>query len=249
MIDLKTIKRNKSKPPRMIIYGDRGLGKTTVASKFPSPIFVQTEDGLGVLDVPAFDLAQSYDDIMQALEALATQDHEYKTVVVDSIDWAEPLVWKKTCQRLGVASIEQPGYGKGYVETSSEWRDFVKALTYLRDEKGMIILMLAHSQIIHIEDPTLAPYDSHGLKLHKRASGILEEFADIIGFAAMSFGMLNTSSVFMSTKSPGYITIPVSGIVNLLKLYVFLSRESIMSETNPSYIPARSPRRMSSDTG
>jgi hypothetical protein len=185
MIDLKSIQKNKSKPPRFIIHGESGLGKTTLGSKFPDPVFIQTEDGLGVIDVPAFPLAESYEDVMQALTALATDEHQFKTLVVDSIDWFEPLVWKATCQRLGVSSIEQPGYGKGYVETSFEWRNFVKALTYLRDEKGMIILMIAHSQVVHIDDPTLAPYDSFSLKLHKRAAGILEEFADIIGFAAI----------------------------------------------------------------
>lgn len=184
-IDLKSISKNTPKAPRITIYGSSGIGKTTFAATAPTPIFVITEDGLGDLDVPHFPLATSYDDVLEALATLGKEEHNFKTVVIDSLDWLEPLVWAATCKRLGVSSIEAPGYGKGYVESSTEWREFFKYVTALRDFKGMNVIMLAHGAISRVEDPIHPAYDTHGLKLHKRAAGICEEYSDVVGFAAM----------------------------------------------------------------
>jgi hypothetical protein len=184
MIDLKSISKNSPKPPRITIYGPAGIGKTTFASQAPSPIFIITEDGLGDLEVPKFPLATSFSEVLESLEVLGKENHEFKTVVIDSLDWLEPLVWEATCKRLGVPSIESPGYGKGYVECATEWREFFKYVTALRDFKNMTVVMLAHGSIVRVEDPIHPAYDTHTLKLHKRAAAIAEEFSDIVGFAS-----------------------------------------------------------------
>ena len=77
-------------------------------------MFVLTEDGLGKLQVPHFPLATSYAEVAEALDALLDEDHAYSTVVVDSVDWLEPLIWAEACRRNGWQSIESPGFGKGY---------------------------------------------------------------------------------------------------------------------------------------
>jgi hypothetical protein len=185
MIDLTSISKNSPKPPRCVIYGNAGVGKTTFASTAPSPIFILTEDGLGDLDVPAFPLASSYEDVMDALGTLGREEHQFKTVVLDSLDWFENLVWQATCKRLGVPTIESPGYGRGYVEAGIEWREFFKFATALRDHKGMNVIMIAHGAITRVEDPEHPAYDTHTLKLHKRAAAIAEEYSDIVGYAAL----------------------------------------------------------------
>lgn len=184
MIDLKSISKNTPKPPRITIYGSAGIGKTTFASQAPNPIFIITEDGLGDLEVPKFPLATSFKEVLESLEVLGKENHEFKTVVIDSLDWLEPLVWEATCKRLNVPSIETPGYGKGYVESATEWREFFKYVTALRDYKNMIVVMLAHGSIIRVEDPIHPAYDTHMLKLHKRAGALAEEYSDIVGFAS-----------------------------------------------------------------
>jgi len=138
---------------------------------------------MGSLEVPRFPLIQSYDDLMSALKTLGQQDHDFRTVVIDSLDWLEPLVWAKVCERMDIKSIESAGYGKGYVEAMSEWTNVLDYFTALRDHKGMTVVMLAHSQIKRIEDPLHPPYDSHELKLHARAAAKVREYADVIGFA------------------------------------------------------------------
>ena len=116
-IDLDTvIKGAVHMPPRLIIHGVQGVGKTTLASNAPDPIFIQTEDGMGVLEAPRFPLAHNYEDVHDALMELAQKPHTYKSVVIDSLDWLQPLIWKKVCVDSGYTSIEEPGYGKGYIE-------------------------------------------------------------------------------------------------------------------------------------
>lgn len=195
-ISLASLSRSSTKPPRIIIHGDPGVGKTTFACSAPAPVVIQTEDGLGALDVPAFPLARHYDDVMQALGALYQEPHEFRSLVIDSLDWLEPLVWSKTCESLGVASIEEPGYGKGYVEASRWWRQFFQGLTALRDDKGMVIIMTAHSQIVRVEDPLLPAYDRHDLKLHKRAAALAEEYADCIFFGCLETRMVREKKGF-----------------------------------------------------
>jgi hypothetical protein len=185
MIDLKSISKNSPKSPRITIYGPSGIGKTTFAASAPDPIFILTEDGLGDIEAPHFPLAITFEEVLEALATLGKEEHTFKTVVIDSLDWLEPLVWNATCKRLGVTSIEAPGYGKGYVEASIEWKQFFQYVTALRDFKNMNVIMIAHGAITRVEDPVHPAYDTHGLKLHKRAAAIAEEYSDVVGYTAL----------------------------------------------------------------
>jgi len=200
-IDLTSISKNTQQPQRVVLYGLAGIGKTTFAANAPKPIFVLTEDGLGDLDVPKFPLATSFEEVLEALGALGSGEHDYKTVVIDSLDWLEPLTWDATCRRLGVKSIEEPGYGKGYVENMREWDLFFDYVTALRNTRGMTIIMLAHNAIIRVEDPVHPAYDMHDLKLHKKAAGRVKEFADIIGFATMKTIVTTEKGGFNKTRN------------------------------------------------
>lgn len=183
-ISLESLNRRSSpKPPRIVIYGVHGVGKTTFAANAPAPVVVQTEDGLGTIDVPHFPLAKTYADVMDAFQALYTESHEFQTVVVDSLDWMEPLVWQETCLRNGWDNIEQPGYGKGYIATLAVWREYFEAINALRDDKEMIVIQTAHADIKRFDSPETEPYDRYGIKLHTRASALVQEHADAILFA------------------------------------------------------------------
>jgi hypothetical protein len=183
-ISLASLNRvSAHKPPRILIHGVHGVGKTTFAAGAPDPVFILTEDGLGTLDVAHFPLARTFDQVMQALAALYTEEHGFKTLVVDSVDWLEPLIHAKVCKDQGWSSIEDAGYGKGYVAAVDPWRQYLEGLNALRDDKGMAIVQLAHTDIKRFDSPESEPYDRYIIKLHSKASALLQEHSDIVLFA------------------------------------------------------------------
>ena len=189
---LSTIRRGKSfEPPRIVLYGMEGIGKSTFAANFPNPIFVQTEDGLGQIDCAKFPLAATADDAYRQLDALSKAPNDFQTVVVDSLDWLERLIWDAVCRENKVDSIEQIGYGKGYVLALTVWRRFLDVLTALRAQKK-IVLLLAHAVAEDYADPEI----TGGLKrftprLHKTARSLIAEYADLILLATRKYGAAN----------------------------------------------------------
>ncbi len=171
------------RPPRILMHGVHGVGKTTFAAGADAPVVIMTEDGLGMLKVPHFPLATSYADVVEALDALLSEDHPYHTVVIDSVDWLEPLVWAETCRRNGWASIEAPGFGKGYAEALTVWREYLDRLNTLRDRRGMAVVQIAHTDIKRFDSPEHEPYDRYVIKLQARAAALLQEHCDIVLFA------------------------------------------------------------------
>ena len=169
--------------PRILGYGVAGVGKTTFGAGSDNPVFIITEDGLGKIKVPHFPLARSFDEVMEALAALYSEQHNYKTVVVDSVDWLEPLVWQRACKDNGWRSIEDPGYGRGYIAALDLWRQYLDGLDALRDECGMTVIQLAHADIKRFDSPEHEPYDRYVIKLHSRASALVQEHSDAVLFA------------------------------------------------------------------
>ena len=188
-------------PPRVLLYGPAGVGKTTFGASAPSPIFIQTEDGADVVGADRFPLAQTYADVENAIGTLAKEDHKYATVVVDSLDWLETLIWQRVCQVHKIQSIEELGYGKGYVFALDIWRSFLDGLNFLRTQKQMAVIMLAHSHIKRFEDPASEGYDRYEIKLHRKAGDVVSEAADLIGFATYRTSTKTIDKGFGQKKS------------------------------------------------
>jgi len=198
-------KKAKQKPPRLVLFGGSGVGKTSFAASMNKPIFVCTEDGLGKIEVDHFPLATSFEDVLKNLQSLIDNDNDYKTLVVDSLDWLEPLIWDKACQDNNWKSIEQPGYGKGYVEVLKYWREYIRLLNELR-EKGYTIMQIAHNQIKRFESPEIDAFDRHELKLHRKAADLILEHSDCCFFANFKLG-----TVQVKGKGGNMTTKAVSG--------------------------------------
>lgn len=183
-ISLKQLKKVRSTdPPRTLIYGPQGLGKTTLASEYPNGVFIQIEDGTPAnLELNSFGVLTSYNEVMEAIGALYAEDHGYQTVVLDTLDKFEPLVWRATCEapENNWLNIESPGYGKGYIAADGYWRDFLDGLRALRTERQMNVVLIAHSEIGTFNDPRTSSYSRFDIRLNKRSLGLVCDEMDLI---------------------------------------------------------------------
>ena len=191
-ISLASLNRlSAPKPPRIVIYGPHGIGKNTFAGSAPKPVLINLEDGHpSGQPIDAFPNATTFAEVMEAMYALYNEDHDFGTVVVDSLDWLEPLVWAETIRRNNEEnpnkrwnSIEDAGYGKGYLATLDVWRDYLDAINALRNDKGMAIIQTAHAEVKRFDSPETEPFDRYQIKLHKMASALIQEHADMVLFA------------------------------------------------------------------
>ena len=172
-----------SRPQKAIIYGPEGVGKSTLASQFPKPVFLDTESGTCHLDVARFPDVKTWEDITNAVAQLATGTHEFKTLIIDTGDHAERRLAEHICRKANKDSIEDFGYGKGYVILAEEFAKFLASLDPLI-RHGMHIVFLAHSTVRKFESPDQAgSYDRYELKLSKQVGPLLKEWADLILFA------------------------------------------------------------------
>lgn len=170
-ISLNSIRRVKAdKPPRILIYGPPGKGKTTLASEFPDAIFVQVEDGTpGEAELTTFGHLKTYAEVMDALYSLLNEDHPFKYVVVDSVTSMQRLVFAEACERGDEHGntkkrIEDFGFGKGYNNATMIWQEFMDMVNDLR-ERGMGVILIGHSSISRFDDPEEVSYDRYDLAL------------------------------------------------------------------------------------
>lgn len=184
-ISLASISKTQrnSLPPRVVVHGAQKVGKSTFAAGAYAPIFLPLEDGLSGIETNSFPLLKSYDEITQAIQSLHDDAHEFGTAVIDSTDWLEPLIWQHVCKKNSWASIETPGYGRGYIEANAVWREALDKLNGLRIDRGMSVILIAHSAVKRFEAPDSEAFDRYELKMQKGALGLIVEWADAILFA------------------------------------------------------------------
>lgn len=182
--DLSSISRTKRmRAPKIVIAGPGKIGKTTFASQAPNAIGILTEDGADAVDAAAFPLAHTLDNVYEAIHTLLNEEHDYESVFLDSLDWLEPLLHAHVCAANKWDNIERPGYGKGYIAAAEEWRNLLSGLEALRQRRNMAVILIAHDKIKHFESPLHDGYDQYMLKLHDRAGALVQEWADVIGWA------------------------------------------------------------------
>lgn len=188
-------------PPKIVIYGEGGLGKTRVGINSFVPVFLPFEEGLGAAPkgIPGFmDDRQrtkltSWQKTMEAMTALAQGNHNYGTLVVDSLEWLEPLIWAEVCREHKAKTIEEEpklAYQRGYKYAVPYWRTFINACDWLRHNKNMAILMLCHAEIKERNDPTIESYDLWQMSVQKYGRKVITDWADIVGFAHLKTAIL-----------------------------------------------------------
>jgi len=171
-----------ARPPKVLIHGTHGVGKNTLAASMPKPIFVQTEDGSGQIDCAKMPVCASFAEFMEQLRMIYKEEHEYRTLVLDSLDWLEPLINAEVCDELSIKDISDAGFGAGYSHALKKFCEVIAALTAIHKDKNMAICLLAHSQIKSYQNLLGKDYDRFVIKLRDKVSDKFNEFVDILGF-------------------------------------------------------------------
>ena len=202
--NLDSIKKSSGiKAPRVMIYGPHGLGKTTFGANAPSPIFICTEDGLGKLEVDHFPVATVYSEVIDAISTLCNEDHNFQTVCIDSLDWLDNLIWADINEKHDDKSL---AYGKGAVIAANYWHDILAGLSALRDQKGMGVILIAHSEIKRFDSPEVEPFDRYQPKLQARSSALVQEWCDAVLFTNFKTMVKHDDVGFNRTVNRGIST-------------------------------------------
>lgn len=202
--DLSSIKHGPDlKPPRIFLYAVEGIGKTTFAASAPAPIFIQTEDGLGSIDAARFPMVETIDNVRQAIGVLYNDPHDFQTVVLDSADWLEQIIAREIEAKHDAKEL---AYGKGALKQAEVWQELLAGFNALRNDRGMSVILIGHSQIKRFDSPETEPYDRYSPKLQERSNALLREWADAVLFANYSVVVKSTEVGFKKEVSRGITT-------------------------------------------
>ena len=183
---MKITKGKRARAQKVVIYGTEGIGKSSLASKFPEPLFIDTEGSTDNMDVARLDKPTSWIMLNNQIAFVKANPTVCKTLVIDTIDWAESLCVDNLCAMHGKKGIEDFGYGNGYVYAKEEMGRFLNKLQDLI-EIGINVVLTAHAQIRKFELPDeMGSYDKYELKLGKKTSSqtapLVKEWADLLLF-------------------------------------------------------------------
>lgn len=176
----------QARAQKTVIYGPEGVGKSQLASQFPEPLFIDTEGSTGNMDVARLDKPTSWTMLMNQIAFVKSNPTVCKSLVIDTIDWAERLCIEHICASHNKKGIEDFGYGNGYTYVSEEFGRLLNRLQELVDI-GVNVVLTAHAQIKKIEQPDeMGAYDRWELKLGKKTTSqtapLVKEWCDLLLF-------------------------------------------------------------------
>jgi hypothetical protein len=223
---MKITKGRQTRPQRVVIYGVESVGKTTFAAQFPAPLFLDIEGGTAHLNTDRCEI-NSWAELNGALKEVAASD--YQTVIIDSADWAERLCVEDLLASTKKASIEDYGYGKGWVMVAERMSRMLTALDSLI-ANGKHVVLLAHSKVQRVEPPDLmTAYDRYELKMSKQSSPLVKEWADELWFFRFKTKVVETENgkakgtggkqrIILTTHSAAYDAKTRSGLAEELPM-------------------------------
>jgi hypothetical protein len=169
-----------ARPQKVVIYAPEGLGKTTLAAACPKPLIIDLEQGSHHIDCARVE-PKSYTDVLEILTELSSGS-DFETIIIDTIDWLEEQLIEHVCKAGNKASIEDFGYGKGYIVAAEETVKLLNLLNKVATKANVILL--AHSEVKRQELPDHPPFDRYQLKLSKQIAPLIKEWADAILFGS-----------------------------------------------------------------
>lgn len=230
-INLSQLSRPVSgRPIICTLFGEGGMGKTTLAAMFPAPVFIRTEDGTASLDghpdAMLFPVAKTVSDVFEAIDALASEKHDRKTVIIDSVTQFEKMATREIidsetnpkCKNMPAA---HGGYGKAYGMLDKQHQDLREAADYLASDCGMNVVFLAHATVEELELPDVDKYSRYTIQLHKnRQFDCVHHYSnnvDLVAFIRLVTNVRGTEGAKKRAISSGereIITFPVANCIS-----------------------------------
>ena len=176
---------------KIIIYGPEGIGKSTFASNFPNPIFIDTEGSTKHMDVARTPNPSSWTMLLEQIKYFKNNPNQFNTIIIDTADWAERMCIEYLCARDKKDGLEGWGYGRGYTYLTEEFGRLLDLLTELID-LGINVVITAHAFMRKFEQPDeLGAYDRWELKLQRKTAPMIKEWADMVLFANYKTHVVN----------------------------------------------------------
>lgn len=170
-------------PAKVVIYGPEGIGKSTLASRFPAPLFLDVEGGTSRLDVSRVSGIDTLAAFQMAISELKRDTQGYRTLVIDTADWLEGLIAAKVCADKGKQSLEDFPYKAGYNIVVEEWRRLMDTINDMQRANGMDVVVCAHSTTRKVQLPgEVTEFDHYELKMLRKSGPILKEWCDFLLF-------------------------------------------------------------------
>lgn len=189
MFDPRSIRRGIEVAPRkVVVYGPPKMGKSTLVAAAPDALLIPTEDRVKHIDCAKTEVVQNFEEIMAVFEYLKAGS-PYRTVILDTLDWMEPMIHAYVCKKKGFKNgliddaDKNVNFGRGLKYHAVDgWKIFLQNCDVLREEANMNIVLVAHSMVEKVSPPDSDSYDRYTMKLDKNAVAVVEEWADVIGF-------------------------------------------------------------------
>ena len=179
---------------KVVVYGPEGIGKSTFASQFPNPLFIDTEGSTRHMDVARTPKPTSWPMLLGLVDEVIRDSSLCRTLVVDTMDWAELMCTQYVCDKYQKKSIEEFGYGKGYTYLSEEFGRLLNQLSEVV-ERGVHVVVTAHAKMRKFEQPDeLGAYDRWEMKLSAKNAPLVKEWADMVLFASYKTYAVKTES-------------------------------------------------------
>ncbi len=181
---LRKITGEKKDPDRILLIGMDKVGKSTWANGANKPVFIGPESGWGEMAVTTTpEPVKDWRDLNHWVQAFAAGGHDRKTLVLDSIDWIEPILHKHLCRTNGWKDIEAAGYGKGWIAAADAIRQLTSNLDDCRIEAGMEIIVISHSVVRTFTNPSGDDFSGYEMAVNKKLAAVMRQWVDTIGFA------------------------------------------------------------------
>lgn len=178
---MKIVRGKQKSAARVVMYGTEGIGKSTMASQFPSPLILDTEDGSKHLDCARV-ICSDWITLESTMHELVRDAQGFETIVIDSADWMERIMIDQIVRQAGKKSIEDFGFGKGYIHVQERVSKFLAIADQLIS-RGINVVFVAHSKVQRTSPPDQTDgYDRYELKLTKQVAPLLREWCDLLLF-------------------------------------------------------------------